>query len=485
MTGEQSTTPRPPTTTRVQLRLTPAELCDVDLLAAGYLAGLEAPMGVAEVENAGSESSPWPVPIALRVPVERTDITALEQADEVALLDPEGVELATVTTPTVEHTSAGPAVLTGALNVRQRAQHGAAAHLYVGADDVRRVTAGTARSLALVVTGPPTRASEKALAEAAADGPVTVFLAAESTSLSDRELAAARAWELVARSDDKVLVVVLPVGPLTDEPSRRLLGVVAAASCGCAEVGVAETAIYDGSYPLHRELCALAERHGMRIRPLHVPSLDTTPLLHAGAHDGLRPDFGEEAWAEVRRGYPPRNEQGLTLFFTGLSGAGKSTIARAVADRLSLDTSRRVSLLDGDVVRHHLSSGLGFSRADRETNVRRIGWVASEITRHGGLAICAPIAPYAQLRADVRRMVSQHGGFILVHIATPIEECERRDRKGLYAQARRGAIPEFTGISDPYEVPDEAEVRIDTTGRSVQEAVDTVVDYVRRAGYLT
>ena len=154
-------------------------------------------------------------------------------------------------------------------------------------------------------------------------------------------------------------------------------------------------------------------------------------------------------------------------------------------DRLLEHGERTVTTLDGDVVRRHLSAGLTFSKEDRETNIRRIGWVAAEISRHGGVAVCSPIAPFDATRQDVRAMVDEAGGaFFLVHVATPLEECERRDRKGLYAKARRGEIPEFTGISSPYEEPDDADVRVDTTGRSIEEALDDVLTALRDAGYL-
>ena len=173
---------------------------------------------------------------------------------------------------------------------------------------------------------------------------------------------------------------------------------------------------------------------------------------------------------------PPVDEQGLVLFFTGLSGSGKSTLARALMDQLLEQGTRTVTSLDGDVVRRNLSAGLSFSKADRETNIRRIGWVAAEISRHGGVAICSPIAPFDETRQQVRAMVEEAGGaFFLVHVATPLEECERRDRKGLYAKARRGEIPEFTGISSPYEEPADADVRVDTTGRSIDDALDDVI----------
>jgi len=174
---------------------------------------------------------------------------------------------------------------------------------------------------------------------------------------------------------------------------------------------------------------------------------------------------------------------GRTVFFTGLSGSGKSTVARAVVERLA--GSRSITLLDGDVVRTHLSKGLGFSAEDRDTNIRRIGWVAGEVTKHGGLAVCAPIAPYDATRRWVRAAVEAAGGpgsFLLVWISTPIEVCEQRDVKGLYAKARRGEITGFTGIDDPYEAPADAELVIDTSVVALDDAVEQVIDALRRSG---
>ena len=168
-------------------------------------------------------------------------------------------------------------------------------------------------------------------------------------------------------------------------------------------------------------------------------------------------------------------ERGVVVFFTGLSGSGKSTLARALTDQL-LEAGHTVTSLDGDVVRRNLSAGLTFSKEDRETNIRRIGWVAAEIARHRGVAICSPIAPFDSTRKAVRQMVEDAGGqFVLIHVSTPVEECERRDRKGLYAKARAGEIPEFTGISSPYEAPEDATVAVDTTGRTIEDALADVV----------
>jgi sulfate adenylyltransferase len=188
-----------------------------------------------------------------------------------------------------------------------------------------------------------------------------------------------------------------------------------------------------------------------------------------------------EAW---RRAAPPRHAQGFSVFLTGLSGSGKSTIARALRAALTEQTGRPVTLLDGDTVRRHLSSELGFSREHRDLNVLRIGWVASEIVRHGGIAICAPIAPYDAVRREVRRMIEPVGGFLLVHVATPLETCEARDRKGLYARARAGQIPNFTGVSDPYEPPADAALTIDTRETPVDVACALIVARLTSEGYL-
>jgi sulfate adenylyltransferase len=191
-----------------------------------------------------------------------------------------------------------------------------------------------------------------------------------------------------------------------------------------------------------------------------------------------------EVVQELRRSRPPKSHQGFTVLFTGLSGSGKSTIAHALLNKLMELGGRPVTLLDGDVVRKHLSSELGFSREHRELNIQRIGFVASEITKNGGIALCAPIAPYAATRRIVREMIEAQGGFVEVHVATPLETCEQRDRKGLYARARRGEIENFTGISDPYEEPENPEMRLDTRETSPDEAAHDIVLKLEHMGYI-
>jgi sulfate adenylyltransferase len=187
---------------------------------------------------------------------------------------------------------------------------------------------------------------------------------------------------------------------------------------------------------------------------------------------------------ELQCTYPPRSKRGFTLFFTGLPGAGKSTLANVFMVKLMEAGGRPVTLLDGDIVRKNLSSELGFSKQHRDLNICRIGFVASEITKNGGIALCAPIAPYDNVRKQVRQMIEAVGGFILIYVATPLEVCEQRDRKGLYAKARAGVIKDFTGISDPYEQPTDAELTIDTTAMSPEECVQQIILYLEKEGYI-
>jgi sulfate adenylyltransferase len=263
-----------------------------------------------------------------------------------------------------------------------------------------------------------------------------------------------------------------------------------------------------GPYESQRLLAAYADEVGIEILPyrrmLYVPdhdeyrmedevpggwralSISGTELRQRLNHGADLPSWftPPEVAAELRRSYPPRAERGFAVFFTGLSGAGKSTIAAALRSHLLERTGRHVTLLDGDLVRRHLSSELGYSREDRDTNVLRIGFVAAEITKHRGIAICAPIAPFDATRRAVRHMVEEGGGFLLVYVATPLEVCESRDRKGLYAKARAGLVTQFTGISDRYEVPQDADIVVDTQAFTVEAATQAIIDKLVALGYL-
>ena len=188
---------------------------------------------------------------------------------------------------------------------------------------------------------------------------------------------------------------------------------------------------------------------------------------------------------ELKMSYPSKENQGLTLFFTGLSGSGKSTIANGLMVKLKEYEKRAITLLDGDIVRTHLSSELGFSKEHRDLNITRIGFVASEITKNGGIAICAPIAPYEQSRETNRQLISDYGNYIEIYISTPLETCEKRDTKGLYAMARQGKIKGFTGIDDPYEGPKNPCLEIDTTDITEEEAIQKVILFLEKEGYIS
>lgn len=346
-------------------------------------------------------------------------------AEEAELVDPEGLPLARVSAD-------------GTLEPLTHAQYGPFRRLHLTPDQTREQHAGA--TFVPVVDA----LTETELAEVRGLGRVVLVALMGTGTAALSPVALVRATLAAADLLDEAQVVAVPLPSHGDADVDH-------------ELGAQVVATYAGPDPVH----ALAS----------TPDVEVT--------------YPATIAAIVEEDRPAPEEQGLVLFFTGLSGSGKSTLARALMDLLLEQGGRSVTSLDGDVVRRHLSAGLSFSKADRETNILRIGWVAAEIARHGGVAVCSPIAPFAETREQVRQMVEQAGGaFFLVHVATPLEECERRDRKGLYAKARAGEIPEFTGISSPYEEPDDPAVRVDTTGRSIEDALDDVLVALDEAGFL-
>ena len=311
-----------------------------------------------------------------------------------------------------------------------------------------RLGALLAGARVLVLRGPPLPGVVATAERTAHDQPVVVLLALDALG---PEIAAATERGVRAVAPADVVVVRLPV-PRDTASSTSLLRALLEA------VGVAAV-----------------------LEPPDAPD-ELLRLLRAGREvRGLDPRLAD-ALALVA---PPPDRAGVVVLLTGLSGSGKSTVAAALVARLREHGGRRVTVLDGDDVRSHLSRGLGFSRADRDANVERIGWVAAVAATHGGAAVCAPIAPYDAPRRAVRRRVQDVGGsHVLVHVATPLAVCEARDRKGLYARARRGEIPEFTGVSDPYEVPGDADVVVDTSRLSAAAAADRVMDHLGGRGLL-
>ncbi len=249
------------------------------------------------------------------------------------------------------------------------------------------------------------------------------------------------------------------------------------------EVGVQMVPFYEMVYVEERAGYVPADEVPEGARALNISGTELRERLAKGREIPEWFTFPDVA-LQLRKSHPPRHKQGFTVFFTGLSGAGKSTIANCLLVKFLEMGGRPVTLLDGDIVRKNLSSELGFSKEHRDINIRRIGYVASEITKNGGIAICAPIAPYDNVRKHVRQSVEAGGGFILVYVHTPLDVCEQRDRKGLYAKARAGILKEFTGISDPYEEPSDADMILETTELTPEEAAHAVILHLEKEGYI-
>jgi sulfate adenylyltransferase len=501
------------------------QLGDLELLISGAyapLAGFMTATDVASVQERGAlaDGTPWPVPITLDVPAAAIPAAA----SRLALNDPEGAPLAVLDiTERSTPTAAAPASGVGGRHARQ-----ADAPM---TDMVR--LAGPVSALRAPEHGPfrQLRRSPAQVRDELGEGPVLAF--ATRSPVNGRQIGQLR--HFAGQLKAKVLLLPLVTGPTKvvrpeamvravraalrhlppgtvlvpvplpprDAPARREIALVArvAASYGATHLltddpggrdGIAEAAVLS-PIPVLAAGDWAYDRAAEVWRPLGLiePGTEQTDLAAGELEDLL--DRGEEvpAWfappavvAELKRARPPRRERGVVVFLTGLSGSGKSTIARALRDALAERGDRTVSLLDGDLVRQLLSAGLTFSRADRDLNIARIGYVATEVARHGGIAICAPIAPYAEARAQVRRMVSQAGDFLLIHVATPVEVCEARDRKGLYAKARAGLIDHFTGVSDPYEEPRDADLTIDTSVTSRQQAVEAILGLLTSGGWL-
>lgn len=318
--------------------------------------------------------------------------------------------------------------------------------LRVAARDVSAdVAPGTT---AIWVAEVPTTEDAAAVARVAGDGAVLLLVPASRHTTPGTVGAAGLTRAVLALAEElpgapRVVVVPYPHGSTAPAPSD------VAAAYGAERLLVPSG---ERSAEARTALAALPEAHAWAVAALYPA---------ASAH-------------EVERAAAAGHGPGTVVFFTGLSGSGKSTVARALAAELD-DDGLGTTLLDGDAVRHHLSKGLGFDRESRETNVERIGYVASLVAKHGGIAVAAPIAPFAASRAKVRALAETAGArFLLVHISTPLEVCEARDRKGLYAKARAGEIPDFTGISSPYETPTDADLAIDTSEVSVEDAVNQV-----------
>jgi len=496
-------------------------LGDLELLLAGALAPLTGFMGSADVAALAergtlADGTPWPAPITLDVPEQALP----EDADRLILQDPEGAPLAMIRI--TERTRLTAPATAGAVDGRPE---GGLIRLAGPVSALREAEHGPFRQL---------RRRPADVRAELADGPV--LACATRTPLHGRQIGQLR--HLAGQMRARLLLLPLIAGPadlvVTGEslvravlaarqllPAGTLVVPVPLAPRRGRDTEFELVSVVARSYGATHLFSDVVPEAGGKAGQVEVPGV-ALPVVSAGdwaydpAAEVWRPlaliepgaergdlsddelasllDHGDplpswhtpEAVArELRRARRPRHERGVVVFMTGLSGSGKSTIARDLRDELAERGDRTVSLLDGDQVRRLLSAGLTFSRADRDLNIARIGFVAAEIARHGGIAICAPIAPYAQARARVREMVAQAGGdFLLVYVATPLDVCAARDRKGLYAKARAGLIDGLTGVSDPYEEPSDADLVLDTSTTSRREAVTVVLDLLTAGGWL-
>jgi sulfate adenylyltransferase len=455
--------------------LDPAQLGTVRLLLAGMCWPLQGFPRAAEAESiardgALADGTPWGDPQVLQVPATPALREALRHPPARCLLrDPEGAPVA-VLLVTEAIAEGGGLRLAGTLQTpdgqpcAQPAAAGAALawavedclHAFAADLLAQRLAEDRARDLLVL---------------RAARGHGTASL----QDFVDAEASRRRAARLSARAGCAVRIVDVPSPAGTPAAVTRALAVLAA-NLGAAALLVAD----DAAGTVAR----------IPLRPVGAPGAvlaahDHRAIRAALASDAPHPGLDDAGIRQLlSRAYPPRGRQGFCVLLTGLSGAGKSTIARHLSAALLGRLLRPVSLLDGDVVRLHLSSGLGFDRASREANLARLAFVAREICQAGGIVICAPIAPYAASRARMRAVVEEVGGFVEIHVATPLLVCEQRDPKGLYARARAGQLATFTGIDDPYEEPASPDLRIDTSALPLDTAVARIVAQLAARGYL-
>ena len=498
-----------------------ARLGDLELLTSGAFAPLRGFMDAAEVtavteHGTLADGTPWPVPVTLDVPAGAVPADAAR----LVLQDPEGSPLAVLSITERAPDPPGSADsglvrLAGPVTALREPEHGPFRQLRRRPEEVRAELADGSPGpnvLAYATRRPLNKRHIGQLRHYAGQLNARLLvlpLVGGPTEIVTRPEALVRAV-LAARQHLPAGTLVVPV-PLPPRGGGKDLdlsaqGIVAAA--------------YGATHLLAEPSDVAGSPAGTRNGTLTLPGVPI-PVISAGewAYDprsevwrplaliepgaeqdeltaselGALLDSGAEVpgWlappsvaGELRRARPPRAERGLAIFFTGLSGSGKSTIARGLAEALTERGDRTVSLLDGDHVRRLLSAGLTFSRADRDLNIARIGYVAAEVARHGGIAICAPIAPFTEARAAARRLVTEAGDFLLVYVSTPVDVCAARDRKGLYAKARAGLITGFTGVSDPYEEPRDADLVLDTSVMTRQEAVDAVLKLLTTGGWL-
>ena len=481
----------------------PHELADLELLLSGAYAPLTGFLGRADLAALArrgtlADGTPWPVPVTLEVPREMAEGLDLDDPlhRTVVLTDPEGAPTAAIEASDAWPTDDGRYGIGGTVRRMGEGGQGPFQRLRRTPEEVRALLP-PGRVLGVIADRPLHRPQLAQIAHAARTLAAHLLIIIPVTGPGPDGLPPEALVRAIFAARDRMPPATIVAVPLTlrgDEMRDALLRARVAAAYGVTHVlSTGDMLSGAGLRVLVPRELAYDNRDGQwrwrddipeRFRRLAMTAAEIDDLLDRGfpLPEWHTPPAVAKELARVR---PPRRHRGLVVFFTGLSGSGKSTIARGLADSMRETGERTITLLDGDVVRRELSAGLGFSKADRDRNVRRIGWVAAEIARHRGMAVACPIAPYANARAAVREMAVEAGaGFVLVHVATPLAVCEERDRKGLYARARAGQLRGMTGIDDPYEEPTDAELVIDTTAMTVPEAIDVVLAYLLENGWV-
>lgn len=481
----------------------PHELADLELLLSGAYAPLTGFLGRADLtalrrRGRLADGTQWPVAVTCEIPAEMA--TGLDLDDPgrrtVIITDPEGAPVAAIEATDVWPTTDGLYAIGGPVRRMGDGGHGPFQRLRRTPEEVRALLP-PGRVLGVIADRPLHRPQLAQIAHAARTLAAHLLIFIPVTGPGPDGLPPEALVRAIFAARDRMppaTIVAVPLMTRGDEMRDALLRARVAQAYGVTHVLSTGDMLSGGGLRVlvPREL-AYDNRDGQwRWRDDIPPRNRRLAMTSAEIDDLLDRGFPLPEWhtppavaKELARVRPPRRYRGLVVFFTGFSGSGKSTIARGLADSLRESGERTITLLDGDVVRRELSAGLGFSKADRDRNVRRIGWVAAEVGRHHGMAIACPIAPYESARAASRRMAMEAGaGFLLVHVNTPLEVCERRDRKGLYARARAGQLRGMTGIDDPYEVPTDAEMTLDTTMMTVVEAIDVVLAFLVENGWV-
>jgi len=481
----------------------PRELADLELLLSGAYAPLTGFHSRADLTSQAqrgrlADGTAWPVPVTLEVPTEQVARLDLDNPLRRALVlaDSEGAPVAALEVTDTWPSRDGLSGVGGPVRRIGDGGHGPFRALRRAPQEIRELLP-PGRVLGVIADRPLHRPQLAQIAHAARTLAAHLLVLIPVAEAGPDGLPAEVLVRCVLAGRDRMppaTLVAVPLASRGDDIRDALLRARVAGAYGVTHLlSTGQTLSGGGLRVLVPRELSYDGRDGQWRWRDDIPPRSRRNALTAGEIDDLL-DRGAALpeWhtppavaRELARARPPRRHRGLVVFFTGLSGSGKSTIARGVADTLLESGERTVTLLDGDIVRRELSAGLTFSKVDRDLNIRRIGWVAAEAAKHGGVAICCPIAPYAQARATARKLAQAAGaGFVLVYVSTSLEICEKRDRKGLYAKARAGTLTGMTGIDDPYEVPVDAELTIDAGQLAAGEAIATVLDHLASEGWI-